>query len=260
MEKGEISLEYTVKALAELTGVSSRTLRYYDQIGLLKPAYYTQAGYRMYGEKEVDLLQQILFYRAIGFDLSTIQKTIHHPEFDIDLALARHYQELQQKKKEIDALLQTVEQTIAYHKGEIQMTDQEKFEAFKKEKLAEHEQKFGDESRKLYGKEADDASKIWANMTQEQYDAMQKTEQAMFQKLKEVAATGDLDSETANQVYELHKKWLMFSLKKYHAQKHVGIAQLYLADDRFQEYYRRAGDLSTEEIMLLVRIIEKYAK
>lgn len=58
-------MEYTVSQLAKLSGVSGRTLRYYDQIGLLKPARINDSGYRIYGEREVDILQQILFFREL---------------------------------------------------------------------------------------------------------------------------------------------------------------------------------------------------
>lgn len=57
---------YSIRELSEIAGVSARTLRYYDQIGLLKPAYTNEAGYRFYGEQEINMLQQILFYRERG--------------------------------------------------------------------------------------------------------------------------------------------------------------------------------------------------
>jgi len=62
-------MEYTVKGLSKLAGVSTRTLRYYDEIGLLKPMRTNSSGYRIYGQKEIDLLQQILFYRELGVSL-----------------------------------------------------------------------------------------------------------------------------------------------------------------------------------------------
>ena len=65
-------MEYTVKKLAQMSGVSGRTLRYYDQIGLLKPARINSSGYRIYGEKEVDWLQQILFYRELEVSLQRL--------------------------------------------------------------------------------------------------------------------------------------------------------------------------------------------
>ena len=65
-------MEYSIKELSELAGISARTLRYYDEIGLLKPSGVNDAGYRYYGEREVESLQQILFYRERGFELKTI--------------------------------------------------------------------------------------------------------------------------------------------------------------------------------------------
>ncbi len=68
-------MEYTVRKLAQIAGVSTRTLRYYDEIGILKPARINSSGYRIYGQKEVNLLQQILFYRELGVNLKNIKGT-----------------------------------------------------------------------------------------------------------------------------------------------------------------------------------------
>ena len=76
-------MDYSIRALSDLAGVSTRTLRYYDEIGLLKPLYVNEAGYRYYGEKEVNLLQQILFYRARGFELKKIQSILYQESFDL---------------------------------------------------------------------------------------------------------------------------------------------------------------------------------
>lgn len=70
-------MDYTIGQLAELAGVSTRTLRYYDRIGLLKPLYVDDSGYRWYGERELDLLQQILFYRERGFALAQISDLLY---------------------------------------------------------------------------------------------------------------------------------------------------------------------------------------
>ena len=76
-------MKYTIKKLAELAGVSTRTLRYYDEIGLLKPCRVNSSGYRIYGQKEVDLLQQILLYRSLDMKLEDIHDIISNPNFDI---------------------------------------------------------------------------------------------------------------------------------------------------------------------------------
>ena len=76
------NMKYTIKQLAEYSGVSTRTLRYYDNIGLLAPAFYSDSGYRYYGEKELLFLQQILFFRELGFELKHIINIMRADEFD----------------------------------------------------------------------------------------------------------------------------------------------------------------------------------
>ncbi|MBP1157025.1 DNA-binding transcriptional MerR regulator [Paenibacillus sp. PvR052] len=97
-------MEYTVQKLALLAGVSTRTLRYYDEIGLLKPARINTSGYRIYGQPEVDRLQQILFYRELGVGLEEIKDLITSPSFDADHALRQHRERLLEKRKQLDAL------------------------------------------------------------------------------------------------------------------------------------------------------------
>lgn len=75
-------MEYTVQKLSKLAGISTRTLRYYDEIGLLKPLKINSSGYRIYGQNEVNKLQQILFYRELGINLENIKNIINSPNFD----------------------------------------------------------------------------------------------------------------------------------------------------------------------------------
>lgn len=73
-------MEYSVNKLAKLSGVSARTLRYYDEIGLLSPKRISGNGYRVYGQREVDLLQQILFYRELDIPLALISNSLYIPQ------------------------------------------------------------------------------------------------------------------------------------------------------------------------------------
>ena len=107
-----MKLMYSIRKLSELAGVSARTLRYYDEIGLLKPSEISEAGYRYYGERELALLQQILFYRERGFDLKQIRKILYQDDFDIIRALKEHLRELEEQKAHVESLIRTVEQTI----------------------------------------------------------------------------------------------------------------------------------------------------
>ena len=124
-------MEYSIKELSKLAGVSARTLRYYDQIDLLKPSRITEAGYRYYGQEELAVLQQILFYRERGFELKTIQKIIHDDHFDMLTAMEEHLLELEKQKASTESLIQTVKNTIRYMKGEYKMKDKEMFQSLK---------------------------------------------------------------------------------------------------------------------------------
>ena len=123
-------MAYTVKQLSELSGVTVRTLHFYEEIGLLKPAYYGANGYRYYEEKELLLLQQILFFKELGFSLKQIQKVIGRSDFDQLAALHSHKKALNQEWGKIGKLMETVDKTIKHLKGKKKMKDQEIFDGF----------------------------------------------------------------------------------------------------------------------------------
>lgn len=161
-------MEYTIQELANLSGVSTRTLRYYDEIGLLKPARTNEAGYRFYSQVEVDMLQQILFYRALDMKLSTIQDIIQAPNFQHFEALKAHQVALQKRKKQLEEILQTVEKTIQSIEEERPMSNEEKFKGFKEKLIADNEKQYGQEIREKYGDETVDASNAkLMNMTEQ---------------------------------------------------------------------------------------------
>lgn len=232
-------MEYGIRELSELVGVSARTLRYYDEIGLLKPSRITEAGYRFYGEREIELLQQILFYRERDFDLKSIQKILYQDDFDVIHALEEHLSELENQRKRMDSLIQTVKRTIRSMKGECEMSDQEKFEAFKEKVVKENEEKYGTEVREKYGDEEVDASnrKI-LNMTEAEWKAFQELEAKIRTSLKNAVLAGvSPESEDAKAIVLLHKEWLCKTWKQYTPEAHKGVAMLYVADERFKAYY-----------------------
>lgn len=231
-------MEYTVHQLANLAGVTARTLRYYDQIGLLKPATINSSGYRIYREEEVDRLQQILFYRELGVNLNDIKNIITSPLFNRLEALKEHRARLIDEKKRIELLIANVEKTIAMMEGRIVMTDKEKFEGFKQKMIEENEIKYGKEARKKYGNEAVDASnKKLMNMTEEEYAALEKLTAELNETLKAAYETGDPGSELAQKACELRRQWLMYFWTDYSKEAHMGLAQMYVDDERFKAYY-----------------------
>ena len=235
MDRG---MEYLMQNMAKLSRVSTRTLRYYDGIGLLKPAKTNAAGYRFYAQAEVDMLQQIMFYRALDFRLATIAQIIQDPNFQLKEALVSHRVALLQRKKQLEQLLQTVEQTITSLKEEIPMTNEAKFESFKNQLIKDNEKKYGKEIRAKFGDATVDASNAkLKNMTEKQYEAMQQLEQQVFARLNEAMQNGDAASDLAMEVAELHKRWLSFHWSRYSKEAHAGLAQMYCADERFIAYY-----------------------
>ena len=98
-------MEYTIQKLAELAGVTTRTLRWYDQIGLLKPSRVAESGYRYYGPAEVDRLQDILYYRALGVELARIKRCLDDPSFDRLAALRSHLTALEAERARLAAAL-----------------------------------------------------------------------------------------------------------------------------------------------------------
>lgn len=232
-------MEYTVKQLAELSGVTPRTLRWYDQTELLKPGRTTGAGYRLYGTAEVDRLQQILFYRELGLELSEIRSILDDPGFNRQAALQSHLSALNKRREQLDALILTVTKTIESEKGERIMTDQEKFENFQQEKIAENEKAYGSEIRQKYGDEAVDASnKRFAGLTQEQYANMEALGADILRRLEGAVQAGeDPAGAMGREIAALHREWLSYTWPGYSPEAHRGLAESYVADPRFTAYY-----------------------
>lgn len=130
---------YTVAKLAKISGVSVRTLHWYDEIGLLKPAYHGANGYRYYEEEQLLVLQQILFFRELGFELKKIEAILKRNDFDRIAALHSHRKVLQKNVERTKQLIQTIDKTIDHLSGAQKMKDAEMYVGFSKEKQAAYE-------------------------------------------------------------------------------------------------------------------------
>ncbi|MGE7625015.1 MerR family transcriptional regulator [Viridibacillus sp. NPDC096237] len=231
-------MEMTIQKLAQLSGVSTRTLRYYDDIGLLKPARVNSSGYRIYGQEEIDMLQQILFYRELGFKLEVIKEMVTAEDFDYKNALMEHYKALIEKRQQLNVMITTVTKTINAMSGGIQMSNEEKFEGLKEKMIMDNEKQYGREIRRNYGDTTVDASnKKVKHMTEQQYEEVQALEKEVMNLLKQAMQTGRADSAVAQRAAETHKRWLMYYWPKYSKEAHAGLAEMYIADARFTSYY-----------------------
>lgn len=233
-------MEYTVQKLGRLAGISTRTLRYYDEIGILKPARINSSGYRIYGQREVDRLQQILFYRELGVSLENIKNIVTASGFDEVDALREHRKKLLDKRKQLDLLIANVDKTIALAEGRINMTDKEKFQGFKRKMIDDNEKKYGEEIRAKYGRDTVEKSNArFMNMTQKEYDEVIKLSEQLMETLSEAFKSGDPACELAQKAADLHKQWLTYFWTEYSKEAHAGLAQMYVDDERFTAYYDR---------------------
>lgn len=231
-------MEYTVQKLAQIAGISARTLRYYDEIGILKPARINSSGYRIYGQTEVDRLQQILFYRELDVCLESIKDIITTPSFNGVKALRVHREKLLEKREQLDLLISNVDKTIALTEGRIKMTDKEKFAGFRQKLIDDNEKKYGQEVREKYGDEAVNRSNNkLKNMTQEEYDNITRLGNEVIETLHAAFQTGDPAGELAQKAADLHRRWLSFYWDGYTKEAHTGVTQMYVEDERFKAYY-----------------------
>ncbi|ANS74220.1 MerR family transcriptional regulator [Paenibacillus yonginensis] len=231
-------MEYTIRQMAKLAGISTRTLRYYDEIGLLKPAGITAAGYRLYGQAEVDRLQQLLFYRELGVGLENIREILDSPSFDAVQALKQHREQLLKQRQRLDQLIANVEKTLANQEGRMEMTDRDKFEGFKQKMIDDNEQNYGKEIREKYGDEAVEASNAkLQQMSEQEWNELKTLEHELASRLALAFQTGNPEGELAQQAAELHKRWLMYYWTAYSKEAHAGLADMYVADERFTAYY-----------------------
>ena len=137
------------------------------------------------------------------------------------------------------------------------MADTEKFTAFKEKQILENEQQYGEEIREKYGEdEVKAANRKFLQLTEVDLEDMKSTEELLFHKLKTYLTQVDVNSELAQEIFNLHKQWLSYTLPNYSPAIHKGIGEMYVGDDRFKSYYDRNGSGTAEA---LNDIIQHYA-
>ena len=189
--------------------MSVRTLHWYDEVGLLKPAYYGSNGYRYYEEEQLLILQQILFFRELGFELKQIQKVLGRSDFDKMAALNSHRKVLHTHLERTRQLIKTIDKTIEHLKGTKKMKEQEMYYGFSKEKQAEYEkliiERFG-EKGKAHVEESKENVKNWSKTdwddSKKEFDAICKELTALLKKGSKV------DSKEVQTVISRHYQWL----------------------------------------------------
>lgn len=226
-------MKMTVKEVADLVGISVRTLHYYDKIGLLTPKHRTEVGYRLYRDEELDILQQILFLRALDFPLQKIKEIIKNPSFDRKEALKSHRKMLLHKRKQFDKMITTIDKTIEHLEGEIQMSNREKFAGFN---LSDN--RYEKEAREHWGDEA-------VNKANEALGNSPKAEEQMNEIYRKLAELKD-ESSTSNHVQTAIGEWYKFlntyTGHHYSLEAFQMLGQMYVQDERFTKNIDQFGE------------------
>ncbi|NWF71334.1 MAG: MerR family transcriptional regulator [Chloroflexi bacterium] len=191
-----------MKQVADLAQISVRTLHYYDEIGLLRPAKVAANGYRCYDDAALLRLQKILFYREIGLELTQIKAALDSADFDVVTALKSHHKVLAGKIERLHRLIATVETTIKHLSGEEDMPRKRMFEAFSEEKQKDYER----EARLQYGPDLVNQSiKRWKSYTQAQKDAIMAEGNQIYNQLTDALEAGT--AATDERVQAILVRW-----------------------------------------------------
>lgn len=231
---------YSVKQLAELAGVSIRTLHHYDQIGLLTPANKTESGYRYYGKVELLRLQQILFYKTLKYPLKQIKTILDDPDFDLIDSLKQQRQQVLQEADRLQQLLVTIDKTIIGLKNQEQMiTDEQLYEGFTPEQQTMYRQEVTDcwGADKL--KETENrlkrlGSQQWADLKTKGKEIEQLLADLMVQNQA-------VESHIVQNAIEAHythicEFWIP------NKEQYLGLGKMYTEDKRFEAHYDQYAD------------------
>lgn len=224
-----------VKEVADLVGISVRTLHHYDEIGLLNPDT-TVSGYRLYSSKDLEILQQILFFKELGFSLKKIKELINRPSFDRQEALEIQRKLLWEKRSRLDKMITTIDKTLRNAKGEIEMSDKEKFAGFDF-----RHNPYEQEARDRWGDQEVDASNAKLNnMADPEREALADDFTTLY---RELATLKHLDP-ASNEAQTGIKKWYDYLNKigNYSYAAFKGLGQLYVDDERFTENIDQFGE------------------
>ena len=242
-------MKLQIKEFAELTGVSVRTLHYYDEIGLLKPSFVDeQNSYRFYDETSLEQMQEILFYRELDFSLKSIAEILASPNYDKQKALAEQKRLLKLKKDHLERLIVALEQA---EKGEITMS------AFDNSEYETARQQYEDEARQRWGdtdayKESQEKT---SSYSKEKWNDVLAGMNGVFAEFAECKKCGEsADSETAQRLVKKLQDYITENF--YHCTDDIlaGLGQMYVCDERFKNNIDRNGEGTAEFVAEAIKI------
>lgn len=212
------------REVADLIGVSVRTLHHYDEVGLVSPERVDDNEYRIYTNGDLSKLQQVLFFKKLGFKLSNIKEIIKNPEYDQKEALLMQKEMLLKEKEQIFTMINTIDLTLREMNGEITMTNQDKFKGI-------------DFSNNPYEQEAREK---WGDAAVDKYDKKLKqmdtnvVERKFNEIYTDLAAIRHIDPASEEAQIEI-RKWFVFlnEMGDYSLEAFKGLGDMYVEDERF---------------------------
>ena len=239
---------YTIGELAGMAHTSARTLRHYEDVGLLRPAR-DENGYRSYSRADARRLAQILSMRSCGLPLTTIRQLFDEPAVDVRSTLASHLETLRSQGQSLAEAIRRTEAAMAAIERMENMETKDAFESMKEEGLTRFEEEFGAEARERYGAEAiDEANRRLMALTRDEWDAKELLEESIKVQLRLAMADDNPSGEAAAELARMHARWIRIHWGDgYNREAHLGLAYGYLCDTRFRDYYDGAcGEGATE--------------
>lgn len=221
-----------VKEVADLTGVSVRTLHHYDEIGLLVPDNVTEAGYRVYSDENLTTLQQILFFREVGFPLKKIKELLDSPSFNRLEAFELQRDMLVAKRRQLETMIETIDKTLQSERGEMTMTNEEKFKGFDFSSNP-----YEQEARERWGDEAvDKANRNVSKFGEKEQEEMNR----IYSNLATLRGTDPAAAEAQAAISD----WYTFLNKigDYSMEAFAGLGEMYVADERFTKNIDQFGE------------------
>lgn len=249
---------YHIKEVADMAGISVRTLHYYDEIELLSPDKQADNSYRTYTKSDIKRLQDILYFKTFGFKLSQIKKMLNDDVYNRKQALEQHKENIAKRIIQLQTIWMNLDKTIADEKGGVIMNDQERFDGFDMEAIEAHMNRYGKEAEDQYGhtdayressKRTSKYSKDdWAQITQE----ANQIYQGFFE-------TMSLPSEHVT-VQKLVLDWKNHISNYYYTCTNdilAGLGEMYIADERFKDNIDKNGEGIAERMCEAIRIFVK---
>ena len=225
-----------ISEVAKLTGITVRTLHYYDEIGLLKPSEITEAGYRLYSREELEILQQILFFRELDFPLSQIKEIMNNPNYDKEEALKKQKELLIQQRQRIEGLIKLIEKRL---EGDNNMS----FKEFDMNEIEENKKKYAKEVKERWGtsKAYEESEKKTSSYNKEKWGDINQETSEIFKGFAELR-NSDPGSE---EVQELVRRWQKYITDNFYTCTNEilsGLGLMYVEDERFKENLDKNGE------------------